>query len=66
MKPFKDYIEEVAANAVAGGGVDLTPSKDQVLFQKKDKRRKNDSDYMFRRAQGLSFINAMRERKNRK
>jgi hypothetical protein len=66
MKSFKNYIEEVAANAVAGGGVDLTPSADQVYFKKRDKRKKEDSDSMFRRSQGLKFINAMLERKKKK
>jgi hypothetical protein len=65
MKSFKE-IRETAANAVAGGGVDLTPSADQILFKKRDKRRKEDTDSMFRRSQGLSFINAMLERKNKK
>ena len=65
MKSFKE-IRETAANAVAGGGVDLTPSADQILFKKRDKRRKENTDSMFRRSQGLSFINAMLERKNKK
>jgi len=65
MKSFKE-IRETAANAVAGGGVDLTPSADQILFKKRDKRRKEDTDSMFRRSQGLTFINAMLERKNKK
>lgn len=65
MKSFKE-IRETAANAVAGGGIDLTPSADQVMFKKRDKRRKEDTDSMFRRSQGLSFINAMLERKNKK
>jgi hypothetical protein len=65
MKSFKD-IRETAANAVSGGGIDLTPSADQILFKKRDKRRKEDTDSMFRRSQGLTFINAMLERKNKK
>jgi len=65
MKSFKD-IRETAANAVAGGGIDLTPSANQIFFKKRDKRKKEDTDSMFRRSQGLSFINAMLERKNKK
>ena len=42
MKSFKDYIEEVAASSVAGGGVDLTPSADQIFFKKRDKRKKEE------------------------
>ena len=65
MKSFKD-IRETAANAVAAGGIDLTPSANQIFFKKRDKRKKEDTDSMFRRSQGLSFINAMLERKNKK
>jgi len=65
MKSFKE-IRETAANAVAGGGIDLTPSANQIFFKKRDKRKKEDTDSMFRRSQGLSFINAMLERKNKK
>ena len=66
MKSFVEYIEEVAANAVAGGGVDLTPSADQVYFKKRDKRKKEDTDSMYRRSLGLKHINAMLERKYKK
>ena len=51
MKSFKEHLqmeEEVAANSVAGGGVDLSP----VVFKKKDKRRKYEIEQMFRRANG--------------
>ena len=65
MKSFKD-IRETAANAVAGGGVDLTPSADQVYFKKRDKRKKEDTDSMYRRSLGLKHINAMLERKYKK
>lgn len=65
MKSFKE-IRETAANAVAGGGVDLTPSADQVYFKKRDKRKKEDTDSMYRRSLGLKHINAMLERKNKK
>jgi hypothetical protein len=61
MKSFVEYMKEMAAN-----GVDLTPSADQIYFKKRDKRKKNDTDSMFRRSQGLSFINAMLDRKNKK
>jgi len=65
MKSFKE-IRETAANAVAGGGVDLTPSKDEILFKRRDRRRKEDTDSMYRRSLGLQHINAMLERKRNK
>lgn len=66
MKSFVEYMEEeVAANAVAGGGVDLTPSADQIFFKKRDKRKKEDTDSMYRRSLGLKFINAMVERRKK-
>ncbi len=65
MKSFKD-IRETAANAVAGGGIDLTPSADQIYFKKRDKRKKEDTDSMYRRSLGLKHINAMLERKYKK
>jgi hypothetical protein len=49
LKPIK---EEVAANSVAGGGVDLNPTG----YAKRDKRKKGDMERMYRRAQGMSFI----------
>ena len=64
MKSFKD-IRETAANAVAGGGIDLTPSRDQIFFKKRDKRKKEDTDSMYRRSLGLKAINAMLERKKK-
>ena len=63
MMSFKDYIKEIAASSVAGGGVDLTPSANQIFFKKRDKRKKEDIDSMYRRSLGLSHINAMIERK---
>lgn len=63
MMSFKDYIKEIAASSVAGGGVDLTPSANQIFFKKRDKRKKEDTDSMYRRSLGLSHINAMIERK---
>jgi hypothetical protein len=65
MKSFKD-IRETAANAVAGGGIDLTPSANQIFFKKRDKRKKEDTDSMYRRSLGLKHINAMLERKYKK
>jgi hypothetical protein len=61
MKTFADYIQEVATNSVAGGGVDLSPGKKQI-YKKRDKRRKEDTDSMYRRSLGLKSINAMLER----
>ena len=65
MKSFKD-IRETAANAVAGGGIDLTPSVNQIFFKKRDKSKKEDTDSMYRRSLGLKHINAMLERKYKK
>jgi hypothetical protein len=65
MKSFKDYIEEVAASSVAGGGVDLTPSADQIFFKKRDKRKKEDTDSMYRRSLGLRHIKDMIERQKK-
>jgi hypothetical protein len=65
MKSFKE-IRETAANAVAGGGIDLTPSANQIYFKKRDKRKKEDTDSMYRRSLGLKHINAMLERKYKK
>jgi hypothetical protein len=65
MKSFKE-IRETAANAVAGGGIDLTPSANQIFFKKRDKRKKEDTDSMYRRSLGLKHINAMLERKYKK
>ena len=44
--------EEAPANSVAGGGVDLNPTG----YAKRDKRKKGDMERMYRRAQGMSFI----------
>jgi hypothetical protein len=65
MKSFKE-IRETAANAVAGGGIDLTPSANQIYFKKRDRRKKEDTDSMYRRSLGLKHINAMLERKYKK
>lgn len=65
MKSFKDYIKEVAASSVAGGGVDLTPSADQIFFKKRDKRKKEDTDSMYRRSLGLRHIKDMIERRKK-
>lgn len=53
MKSFKKLAEEeVAANSVAGGGVDFNPTG----VPKRDKRKKQDTDRMYRRAIGLESI----------
>jgi hypothetical protein len=57
MRSFKQYVsekkeetsEEVAANSVAGGGVDMNPTGKP---KKMDKRSKYHIEKMFRRAQG--------------
>lgn len=56
MIPFKDYVEEeVAANSVAGGGVDLSPNG----MPKNDKRKKDSITAMYRRSLGLKHITDM-------
>ncbi len=61
MKSFKEHLEEeVAANSVAGGGVDLTP-----FYKKRDKRKREDVDTMYRRSLGLKHINAMIEKRKK-
>ena len=44
----KKEVDEVAANSVAGGGVDLTPG-----IRKKDDRKKYSLGHMFRRNNGV-------------
>jgi len=44
MKSFTEFAEEVAANAVSGGGVAMPPG-----YNKRDKRKKNDPDHIYRR-----------------
>tara|TARA_B100000085_G_scaffold80035_1_gene72108 strand:- start:8488 stop:8670 length:183 start_codon:yes stop_codon:yes gene_type:complete len=46
-KKNKKDVEEVAANSVAGGGVDLTPG-----IRKQDGRHKYSIGKMFRRNEG--------------
>lgn len=41
-----DIYEEVAVNAVSGGGVDMNTNGG---YHKRDKRKKNDPEYMYRR-----------------
>ena len=61
MKSFKEHLEEeVAANSVSGGGVDLTP-----FYKKRDKRKREDVDTMYRRSLGLKHINAMIEKRKK-
>lgn len=53
MKSFKQMAdEEVAANSVAGGGVDFNPTG----MPKRDKRKKDDVDRMYRRSVGIESI----------
>ena len=62
MIHFKDYVEEeVAANSVAGGGVDLSPNG----MPKNDKRKKNSITAMYRRSLGLGHINGIIERRKK-
>ena len=62
MRSFKDYMDEVAANSVAGGGV---ATMDVPLFKKRDKRKKEDTDTMYKRSLGLKHIKAMVERRKK-
>lgn len=55
-------MDEVAANSVAGGGVAMM---DVPLFKKRDKRRKEDTDTMYKRSLGLKHIRAMVERRKK-
>lgn len=59
MKSFKDHLDEVAANAVAGGGVDLNPTG----YSKADKRKKDGIEAMYRRSLGLVPIKKMLEKR---
>ena len=56
-KKKQDVEEEVAANSVAGGGVDMNPTG----VPKWDKRSKFHIDHMFRRADGTKY---KKEKKN--
>ena len=55
MKSFKDYVDEIAANAVSGGGVDLSPHGKEKLFRR-DRRKKYSVERMYKKAQGLKVI----------
>lgn len=58
-KNFMKLKEEVAANSVAGGGVDMNPTG----YSKRDKRKREDTDAMYRRNLGLGAIKKiMKER----
>lgn len=48
-------MEEVAANSVAGGGIDWN----QTGYKKRDKRKKYDVESMYRRSLGLKEIMKM-------
>lgn len=52
--------EEVAANSVAGGGVDLNPTG----YAKNDARKKCSIDAMFKRANGLKIIEKIMKARN--
>jgi len=55
MKTFKEYEEEVTANSVAAGGVDLSPTGKLNLFRR-DKRKKYSTERMYRKSLGLKQI----------
>jgi len=65
MKSFKNYAEEVAANSVAGGGVGMAPNAGPMFFTRRDKRKKEDTERMYRRSLGMKFINAMIEKRKK-
>lgn len=49
MKSFKQLVDEIAANAVASGGVDLTP---HIKPKKDDRRKKYAIEKMYKRSKG--------------
>lgn len=53
--PKEGVNEEVAANSVAAGGIDLNPTG---IYKKRDKRKREDTDTMYRRNTGLSSLKA--------
>lgn len=55
MKTFKDYIDEIAANSVAGSGVDLSPAGKSHLFRR-DKRKKYSIERMYKKSLGMKTI----------
>lgn len=60
VRKYQESIEEeVAANSVAGGGVDLNPTG----YAKRDKRKKCDIDKMFKRANGLGIIEKLMKKR---
>lgn len=48
--------EDAAANSVAGGGVDMNPTGGSFAFVKRDKRKKEDVEQMYRRNVGTRKI----------
>jgi hypothetical protein len=62
-KKHKGIKEEVAANSVAGGGVDMNPTG--VPYKKRDKRKRDDTDTMYRRNLGLNIIKKIMKEKQR-
>ena len=59
------HMNEVAANSVAGGGVDMAPNAGPMFFTRRDKRKKEDTERMYRRSLGMKFINAMIEKRKK-
>lgn len=55
MKTFKNLFDELAANSVGGGGVDFNPTGKPP----RDKRKKDDTERMYRRSIGLESIRRM-------
>lgn len=61
MKSFKEFVEEVAANSVAGGGVDFTPTDHKAFFRRNDKRKKYSTENMYKKSLGLKHIGKPKE-----
>jgi hypothetical protein len=55
--------EEVAANSVSGGGVDMNTTG--VAYKHRDKRRKEDVNVMYRRSLGMRYIQSMIEKRKK-
>ena len=53
--------EEVAANSVSGGGVDMNING--FAYKNRDKRRKEDVEVMYRRSLGIRHIQSMIEKR---
>ena len=59
LRLSEEVTEEVAATSVAGGGVDMNPTG----YSKRDKRKRSDTDQMYRRNLGLKAIKEILKRK---